>query len=209
MPHQDEAYQASESVGNELRLISNRLCQLEDSIGRVVTLLDQDTRPVVVARSRIGEVPAKNEHIDLERIKRQVTIKYQKVFPGAICPRRAYGYDACWDIYLPDNLSIFKVHPGDDLVLGLGFKTAIPQGWCLHILARSSTQPYVCHGIIDPDYRKEWRIRLRNTTTQDKEFRGGDRIAQAYLVEIVEQEWVPVEALPLTIRGAGWGSSGR
>lgn len=145
--------------------------------------------------------------------RREITLRFALLRDDAVDPSPpAHAWDACWDLALPELEDVILV-PGEERVVGLGFATAIPEGWCAHVAPRSSTQSYVAHGIIDAGYRGEWRVRLRNPDAGTKVFMAGDRIAQCYVLPVVVTHWVPVPTpgdLPPSDRGTGgFGSSGR
>jgi dUTP pyrophosphatase len=64
-------------------------------------------------------------------------------------------------------------------------------------------------GTIDADYRGEIRIILANISTDDFIINDGDRIAQMIIARHEKAEWIEVEELVESERGAGgFGSTG-
>jgi dUTP pyrophosphatase len=64
-------------------------------------------------------------------------------------------------------------------------------------------------GTIDSDYRGEVKVVLINLGADDFVIRRGDRIAQMVIAPVVQAQWVEVESLDETMRGAGgFGSTG-
>lgn len=64
-------------------------------------------------------------------------------------------------------------------------------------------------GTIDADYRGEIGVILVNLSKEDFVIEDGERIAQLVVAEHARAEWVPVEELSNTDRGAGgFGSTG-
>lgn len=64
-------------------------------------------------------------------------------------------------------------------------------------------------GTIDADYRGEVGVILANLSKDEFTINDGDRIAQLVIAKHETAEWIPVESLEETERGAGgFGSSG-
>lgn len=64
-------------------------------------------------------------------------------------------------------------------------------------------------GVIDADYRGEIQVGLLNTSEEPFTIVRGDRIAQLMFLPVLAAEFLPVEALDETARGAGgFGSTG-
>jgi len=64
-------------------------------------------------------------------------------------------------------------------------------------------------GTIDADYRGEIGVILVNLSTEDFIIENGERVAQMIVAKHERAEWVPVEGLSETSRGAGgFGSTG-
>ena len=64
-------------------------------------------------------------------------------------------------------------------------------------------------GTIDADYRGEIKVILVNLSNEDFVIKNGDRIAQMIIAAHEQAEWVKVDELELTERGAGgFGSTG-
>ena len=65
-------------------------------------------------------------------------------------------------------------------------------------------------GTIDADYRGEVKVILVNLSNEDFIVRDGDRIAQMIISAHEQAEWIRVEELDETRRGAGgFGSTGQ
>ncbi|MCF8369071.1 MAG: dUTP diphosphatase [Bacteroidales bacterium] len=64
-------------------------------------------------------------------------------------------------------------------------------------------------GTIDADYRGEIKIILANISNEEFVVNDGERIAQMVIASHVQAEWVEVEELAISERGAGgFGSTG-
>ena len=100
---------------------------------------------------------------------------------------------------------------------GLGFATAIPQGYVALILPRSSTGAKYglelnnsC-GVIDSDYRGEWKAVIRTKSLHGHyTWEAGERVLQFLIVPVTQVNLELVNDLPTTYRGSGgFGSSGK
>jgi dUTP pyrophosphatase len=128
---------------------------------------------------------------------------------GGKKPKRSTPAAAAYDLYTPNQVNI---DPGELKIIPIGIAVAFPEGWAAMIFDRSGLgiQGIQRHaGLIDPDYRGEWKIALMNHGSQPMRFVAGDRIAQVAFVEVGQKEPEEVDELPTTVRGAGgFGSTG-
>lgn len=106
--------------------------------------------------------------------------------------------------------------PGQRALVPTGLKIALPLGYEAQVRARSGLalkHGIVCPnapGTIDSDYRGECGVILANIGAESFVIRRGERIAQLVIARHERGEWVEVEALDDTARGAGgFGSTGR
>ena len=112
-------------------------------------------------------------------------------------------------------METMEIGPGQTRIISTGLACAIPQGFALLITSRSgmaSRGIVVANspGIIDPDFRGQINVILRNENGTVWNVQRGDRVAQALLVRTYEPEWIEVDELPPTQRGRGQlGSTGR
>ena len=152
-------------------------------------------------------------------------IKYVKLFPDARPPIRlsdgAVGYDVHAYHLLDAETKASKgelpasIPPGGKLLVGTGIKFAVPQTYDCQVRPRSglankydvelSNSP----GTVDPDYRGEIGILLRNRGSKPFIVKRGDRVAQLIFTKVEMPVFREVEELPETTRGAGgFGSTG-
>ena len=96
-----------------------------------------------------------------------------------------------------------------------GLTMAIPPGYEGQVRPRSGLamrQGITClnsPGTVDADYRGEVKVILINHGEEDFTIRRGDRIAQLIVAPVVQAQWLEVESLDDTARGAGgFGSTG-
>ncbi len=104
---------------------------------------------------------------------------------------------------------------GESKFFPLGFATEIPKGFVALIQPRSSTGAKnglelnnTC-GVIDSDYRGEWKAALRTKSGKPFEWKAGERVLQFFVVPVYTGQLELVDELESTDRGAGgFGSSG-
>lgn len=119
------------------------------------------------------------------------------------------------------GLDIYAAHkvcigPGEKEMIGTGLLIEVPEGYEGQVRSRSGLaakhQVVVlnCPGTIDPDYRGELKVILKNHGDYDFWVEPGDRIAQLVIAPVTYSTAVEVEELsPAPTRGdAGFGSTG-
>lgn len=125
---------------------------------------------------------------------------------GIWVPTDSVGYD----LYAASDGSIGPLSRG---VIGLDIRCSFTPGYVGMICDRSGLavkSGITClAGIIDPDYRGEWKVCLYNTSIETFHWTTGDRIAQVIFLPVALPEVCQVESLEDTIRGElGFGSTG-
>ena len=97
-----------------------------------------------------------------------------------------------------------------------GIFIELPNGFEAQIRPRSGLaikQGITClntPGTIDADYRGEIKVILINLSNEIQVINDGDRIAQMVIQEVKQIEWLPVENINETTRGAGgFGHTGK
>lgn len=134
--------------------------------------------------------------------------------PGFIMPVKSTEFAGAFDIHMPEAGQA----NGNSQLIGLGFAAAIPPGYVGLLLPRSSVGAKhgvelnnTC-GVIDADYRGEWKAALKTKSGIPFRWEQGERLLQCVVVPAlsVTFEQVPsVEELGDTDRGAGgFGSTG-
>jgi len=146
-------------------------------------------------------------------------------------PERGSSSSAAYDLFLDEESVI--IHPGNthycltgvQLALDLmAMKRTSPHGdvvdfftarhTCALILPRSGLgcrglRPGNTPGLIDPDYRGEIKVCLRNEGEETALLKRGDRIAQLLIIPFLAPGWMECAELPDTDRGeGGFGSTG-
>jgi dUTP pyrophosphatase len=108
-----------------------------------------------------------------------------------------------------------ELQPHQRAAVPTGLAVEIPQGWEIQVRPRSGlalrdgVTVLNAPGTIDSDYRGEVRILLVNLGVEPITLRRGDRIAQWVVAPAPQAEFVELEELASTSRGAGgFGSTG-
>ena len=133
--------------------------------------------------------------------------------PDVPLPTYAHPGDAGADITTRVAVTI---GPGERVTVPTGLMIALPAGYAAFVHPRSGLASR--HGLtivnapgtVDAGYRGEIAVTLLNTDpAQPVVLAAGDRIAQLVIQEVERAQFVPVESLPGSHRGAGgFGSSG-
>lgn len=108
------------------------------------------------------------------------------------------------------------IMPGETQMVGSGLAIALMPGYAAFLYARSGLGikqgiiPANCVGVIDPDYRGELIVGLKNTSDKPFVVKDGDRIAQMVIAKCELPEPVLCESLDETLRSdGGFGSTGK
>lgn len=152
-------------------------------------------------------------------------IQYTKIRENAQMPERAsdgaVGYDVYASVVLDKETKTVKANfpatlkAGESMLVGIGIRFAVPFGYEAQVRPRSglaniydvelSNSP----GTVDPDFRGEAGILLRNRGKQDFVVEESMRIAQLIFSKVELPVLQEVPELPPTKRGAGgFGSTG-
>ncbi|WP_425256465.1 dUTP diphosphatase [Pseudarthrobacter sp. J47] len=109
-----------------------------------------------------------------------------------------------------------RLEPGERKLVPTGVAIALPEGFVALIHPRSGLATK--HGLtvvnapgtVDAGYRGEIAVTLLNTDSSEAiELRRGDRIAQMVIQRVEHAQFVPVNELSGSVRGAGgFGSTG-
>lgn len=137
-------------------------------------------------------------------------IKVKKLYPDSVLPIRATAGAGGYDL---TAVKVEKLGNGR-IKCYSGIAIEMPEGCAGFVFPRSSVWKRDCLmtngvGLIDNDYRGEITGVFDHYGTQ-KEYMKGDRFAQLVIVPLPEVNFVEVEELSETKRGAGgYGSTGR
>ena len=142
-----------------------------------------------------------------------VDVQIQRLTETAIIPTYSHSTDACADIYADEDAIIL---PGCTAAISTGIALAIPNGFVVHVYARSGlslkTNLRLANsvGIIDAGYRDELKILCWNAGTEPITIEKGMRIAQMDIMQSPAIEFHEVENVKDfgEDRMGGFGSSG-
>lgn len=147
-------------------------------------------------------------------LKRQIVdVKIQKLTQTAKMPEYSHTTDACADIYADEDVIIA---PGETHCVSTGLALAIPDGFMVHIYARSGLSVKTplrlanSVGIIDAGYRDELKVPCWNSGTEPLHIEKGMRIAQMDIMPSPAMEFYEVDNVKDVPgdRMGGFGSSG-
>ena len=146
-------------------------------------------------------------------------MKITRLFPQAKLPVRASEGAAGFDLFAGEATVIPASTVRDGFVdvgralVSTGIAISLPTGHVGRIGSRSGLS--VRHNIevgagwIDPDYRGEIKVEMKNLSSRAFQVEAGMRIAQLIIVPIASPDLELVDTLPLSERGAGgFGSTG-
>lgn len=142
-------------------------------------------------------------------------IRIKKLTNTAKLPQRGSERAAGYDLYA-DTSEEITIAPHSTRMIGTGLAMEIPEGYFGAIFARSGLaakrglRPGNCVGVVDSDYRGEWKIALHNDTDQPQTIAPGERIAQMVVIPFLAVSFTETSDLSDTARGTGgFGSTGR
>lgn len=142
-------------------------------------------------------------------------ILVKKLDEKAKLPIRKTSESAGYDICALENVSLIRGASPKMVSTGLSIEVESDTPVAIQLMERSSLATRGINlangvGLIDKDYRGEYKVLLQNTTGADIEhINAGDRIAQIVIVPIVTPDVEEVAELSETERGAGgFGSTG-
>jgi len=130
-----------------------------------------------------------------------------------VLPHYAHPGDAGADLVSAEAV---RLEPGERALVPTGVRIALPDGYAAFVVPRSGLAAK--HGItivnspgtVDAGYRGEIKVSLLNTDTSSAyDVAVGDRIAQLIIMPVTRANFIPVEELDDSARGAdGFGSTG-
>jgi len=140
----------------------------------------------------------------------KVLVKIKKLHPDAKIPLLGTAHAAGFDLYSVED---HEFQPGETYAMSTGVAMEIPIGKAYFIWDRSGMGFKGMHrfaGLIDSDYRGEFKIILFNSTKEIFKISKGDRICQVVIQDYYTPDFVEVSELSETSRGEGrFGSTGK
>ena len=148
-----------------------------------------------------------------------VEVRIRRLAHAEGLPLPAYetAYAAGMDLRAAvDEAAPLTLAPGARAMVPTGLSIALPEGFEAQVRPRSglaAKHGLTClntPGTIDADYRGEVKVILINLGAEPFEIKRGERIAQMVVAPVTRAQWLEVEELDDTARGAGgFGSTGR
>ena len=143
-----------------------------------------------------------------------VKVLITRLDPSVPLPAYAKPGDAGADLVTRIDVTI---KPGERVLVPTGISLALPKGYVALVHPRSGLA--IKYGIslvntpgtVDAAYRGEVAcILINHDLTNEVSFKKGDRIAQLVIQKVEEADFIEVEELPGSDRGAGgFGSTGK
>lgn len=147
-----------------------------------------------------------------------MVVKIKRLNDTAILPSKGSDKAAAYDVYacvLNEKKEVL-IAPHTTVKIGTGLSMTPPEGFFVGVYARSGLsskeglRPANCVGVCDEDYTGEYIVALHNDSEENRIVKHGDRIAQLILQKRYDMDFVEVEELEATERGAGgFGSTGK
>jgi dUTP pyrophosphatase len=141
-------------------------------------------------------------------------LRIRKLHPNAMIPRYAHGpdEDAGMDLH---SIEPVALGPGETKLVATGLAIELPAGYEAQIRPRSGLA--LKHSItlpnspatIDPGYRGEIRVIMRNLGNEPYQISPGERIAQMIIARYEAVEWEEGDLSDSRRGEGGFGSSGR
>lgn len=145
--------------------------------------------------------------------KLKLEVKIKKLNPEAVIPTYGTEDSACFDFYCLESTLIKS---GSTVIIKTGLSFEIPKGYFMSIVPRSSTglktplRQANSYGVIDSDYRGEIGLLFTNYSDTDYSVNKGDRIAQGFLLPVIQMRIIESKELNESERGeGGFGSTGK
>ena len=137
----------------------------------------------------------------------KVTVRFE-MMEGCedLKPQRAHHDDAAFDLRSRVDTELV---PGRSQLVPAGLFIELPAGFEAQVRPRSGLAAKKgitllnTPGTIDADYRGEIKVIMVNLSNEDFVIRDGERIAQMVIAAHEQAQWVEVEELEETQRGAG------
>jgi len=142
-------------------------------------------------------------------------MKVKRLYKNAIIPTYANPGDAGMDLYcVLIGWGFHDMIPKESRLFTSGVAMEIPEGFVGLIRPRSGLAvkksiDTLTSGVIDSGYRGEIFVNLINHSNETVRINHGDRIAQMLILPVYQAEFVEIDDLSESTRGAnGHGSTG-
>jgi dUTP pyrophosphatase len=138
-------------------------------------------------------------------------VNIKKVHPDATIPSYAHDGDAAVDLYCAETITI---QPDQRVAVATGVALELPEDYVAYIWDKSGLSNKhglkTMGGIIDAGYRGEYKVLMINLGNEPYTIEKGHKVAQMFIEKRNKLEFVEVDELSDTARGAGgFGSTGK
>jgi len=140
-------------------------------------------------------------------------VKIKRISPDAIIPTKATPGSNGYDLFSVEQKSIL---PGGRIAVSTGISAELPEDYVALVCSRSGmaikngVAVINAPGVIDADYRGEWKVLLVNHGESVMEIQNGQKVAQVLFVKTENAEFDIVDELNDSVRGSGgFGSTGK
>ena len=140
-------------------------------------------------------------------------MRVQSLHEGFIMPTKGTDKAGAFDIYMPEAGRVCELFP---TTVALGFSAAVPAGHVALLLPRSGVgsrfglELLNTVGVIDADYRGEWKAVLKTKCSIPYAWTKHERVLQFLIVPVADVTLELADSLDETSRGTGgFGSSGQ
>jgi dUTP pyrophosphatase len=143
-------------------------------------------------------------------MENSVRIKIKKLREDAIIPSYAHEGDAGMDLFAVEDVILW---PNEPVAVPTGISIELPKGYVSLIWDKSGLALKkgitTMAGVIDSNYRGEYKIVLLNTTNQYYYIKKSEKIAQLLIQPVMQAEIEEVKELSESNRAhGGFGSTG-
>ncbi len=139
-----------------------------------------------------------------------VEVRIKKLHPDAKIPTIGTGHSAGFDIY---SIEDKVIPPGETATIETGIALEIPIGKVVCLWDRSgmgSNSQHRFAGLLDSDYRGEYKIVIHNHNKKPYEIKKGDKIVQGVIQDYYKPIFKEVKELSDSQRSEGaFGSTGK
>lgn len=142
-------------------------------------------------------------------------MKIKALHPNFKLPVKGTALAGGIDLFMPTDGTLYP-NANFALEVPLGFAAEVPEGYVALVVPRSGVgckaglELNNTVGVIDSDYRGEWKAFLRIKNSVPFSWKAGDRLLQMLIVPVANVDFELVTELTETDRGTGgWGSTGK
>lgn len=129
-------------------------------------------------------------------------------------PEKSTAGAGAFDLFMPEPGQLFP-YEDQAVFVGLGFAAEVPLNHVALLLPRSGVGAKkglelnnTC-GVIDSDYRGEWKVAMRVKNNESVIWQAGDRLFQMLVVPVASVSLTQVDELRYSARGeGGFGHTG-